>query len=216
MPFQKGNKLAVGHGPPRKPESPEDVVCPLALVARGMGGLWLDQVKLAKKGNQQALTKVWELLEKYGGDPKKADSDAVDHRYDGFPDEVADLLRELDMGIADVVHRYELGFCCEDIEILIAETAIAVREGGARCAAVQRWRRVAIEAVCKLKEQKGSDDEQKSGKQGQGEAGASDGRGAAPGATGGDTTTDDRADRGGRSSSSAPDSTTGAGDGRAG
>lgn len=235
IPFLPGNQAAVGRAQPERPEKPEDVPCPEGLKARGLEGAWVDLVKQSKKGNHSATSKLVEWSKEFGGDISKADSDAVDHRYDGFPDEVADLLRELDMGIADVVHRYELGFVCEDIEILIAETAIAVREGGARCAAVQRWRRVAIEAVRKLEEQKGNDDESKSRKQGEGTGGVG---ATPPGSTSSGEATGSRrdqprdgpsadgcvddgerrtqplaADRGGRGSASAPDSSTGAGDG---
>jgi hypothetical protein len=131
--------------------------CPTGLVARGLESIWVELVRHAHRGNVSALSRIFKLSEQYGGTPGKADSDDVDHRYDGIPDETAVLLRELDVGIADTIHRYEIGLPCADIEVLIAETAIAVREGGARSARVVELARETVPIVQKLREQKGAE-----------------------------------------------------------
>lgn len=160
-PFLPGNQAAVGRKDPVRPEKPEDVPCPEGLKARGLGGTWVDLVKQSKKGNYSASSKLIELAREYGDDPTSKPGVGVDHRYDGIPDETAALLRELDVGIADTVHRFEIGLPCADIEILIAETAIAVREGGARSARVVELTKATVPIVQALRKRKGSSDEPK-------------------------------------------------------
>jgi hypothetical protein len=156
-----GHRLTVGRKNPVRPEKPEDVPCPEGLKARGLAGTWVDLVKQSKKGNYSATSKLIDLAREYGDDPTSKPGAAVDHRYDGIPDETAALLRELDVGIADTVHRYEIGLPCADIEVLIAETAIAVREGGARSARVVELTKATVPIVQQLRKQKGLNDEQK-------------------------------------------------------
>lgn len=154
--FGPNNRAAVGR---RSPGAAKDVPCPEGLKARGLESTWLDLVKMSKKGNYSAASKLLDLTREYGDDPTSKPGAAVDHRYDGIPDETAVLLRELDVGIADTVHRYEIGLPCADIEVLIAETAIAVREGGARSAQVVELTKATVPIVQDIRQRKGSDHE---------------------------------------------------------
>lgn len=173
-------RLLPGHQIGRRAKERKDrlraelYACPSALEGRGLGGLWELQVKAAEKGSAPALSKLWDLIHKYGMEEERASSGiALGERYAGLPDEVGQVLRELDMGIAEVVHRGTVGLPMSDVEQLIFETAQALRAHGPKCVAVTRWRGVLIREIQELREQKGSDDDDEQNRQGTDGVGAS-------------------------------------------
>lgn len=109
----------------------------------------------AKEGDRQAMKQLVEWTEKYegkGNDVNSLDADSEDNAcYQGLPAPTAELLRQLDLGLAEVIHRGELGLTLDPIEQLIYETAQTVRAGGARSVKLQRLELATVPVLEELK-----------------------------------------------------------------
>lgn len=154
--FLRGSAPGPGRG--RRRAGLLHIPCPEPLKGHGMSPAWSQLCADAGAGVAGALGRLFEMQEKYAPIPvvvKPEDRPTFDSRYDGLPDEAAVLCQELDIGVADCVHRFELGLPCADIEVLLAQTAIAIRDQGCRSSPVSRWAGVLIREVQEHREQTG-------------------------------------------------------------
>lgn len=155
--FLPGTRPGPGRPKAKEPE-PLDIPCPEPLKRHGMLAAWQQLCADAATGVPGALNRVIDLTEKYAPPlvpSKPADRPTFDSRYDGLPDETAELCQELDIGVADTVHRFELGLPLADIELLLAQTALAIRDQGHQSAEASRWAGVLIREVEVHREQTG-------------------------------------------------------------
>ena len=101
------------------------------------------------------MKQLVEWTEKYegkGNNGNSPDADDADNAcYQGLPAPTAELLRQLDLGLSEVIHRGELGLTLDPIEQLIFETAQTVRAGGARSVRVKHLELATVPVLDELR-----------------------------------------------------------------
>ncbi len=134
---------------------------PGKMQAAGLSGLWFRLMRLIDKGGpagSTALSKALDMWMRYAtpeqqGDMADLGGAKVEERYASLPDEVGVLLRELDVDISRTIERYRRRLPCCDIEVLIAETALAVgKPGTLPSAKSKRLKAVVVEYVREMRE----------------------------------------------------------------
>lgn len=123
-----------------------DIKCPQSLIDGGMEGVWQALARRAVSGDKSAQSELirWykhesgsggavgmaeAALALAGGVCPPALPVARPAQPGGLPPGSVALLAELDLEIAYVVRRYEMGLPCHDVEILLAETQLATDAG---------------------------------------------------------------------------------------
>lgn len=146
---------------------PPDIVD--ALENDGLTDVYLASLAGSEKGNASATKNLFALLERYRGADRavKGAVEAVG-AYAGLPQEAVEIMAELDIGLAELLNRFERGLVMEPIERVIAEAANAVRLDGPVSPRTSRWAAVLIREVTAMIER---DENHGQAKQGTGQGG---------------------------------------------
>jgi len=113
-----------------------------------MEAAWRRLGEKALKGEEKALFKMFDLVDKHHGPSagRSKEADSLDRRpvsNDNLPPSCRKLREELDLNIAYVLQRYEMGLPCSEEEKLLARTTLAIRDSGMKSLAVKRYERIA-------------------------------------------------------------------------
>lgn len=99
----------------------------------------------ALRGDDKAMDKLLSLIGDIEGD-EPAQGDSLRKRpigNDNLPQACRALREALDIDIAVIVQRYEMGLPSSEAEQLLAKTSLAVRDSGLKGRAAQRGERIA-------------------------------------------------------------------------